>query len=270
MALPLDGQVAFITGGGSGLGAAFARRLARDGAIIVINDMNADAADKIASELGGSTAVFDVTDSKAFDSAVDKAVADYGRLDILINNAGIAPPDAGAKFDEGVENEMKRMTGDIAGMKAMNYLVDLSDHDWDRMIKVHLYGAFYGCRAALRHMQPRRSGAIVNISSVLGLYTNPSAPDYSVAKSSIIALTKAAAYETAHLGIRVNAVCPGYVDTPLLTPLSESIKAMITTQIPIGRMAKAEELAEMVRFLVGPEASYCTGEIISVSGGYHG
>jgi 3-oxoacyl-[acyl-carrier protein] reductase len=138
------------------------------------------------------------------------------------------------------------------------------------MIKVHLYGAFYGCRAALRHMQPRRSGAIVNISSVLGLYTNESAPDYSVAKSSIIALTKAAAYETAHLGIRVNAVCPGYVDTPLLTPLSESIKAMITTRIPLGRMAHADELAEMVRFLVGPEASYCTGEIISVSGGYHG
>jgi NAD(P)-dependent dehydrogenase (short-subunit alcohol dehydrogenase family) len=269
MALPLEGQVAFITGAASGLGAAFARRLAKDGAIIIVNDMNADAADRLATELGGNTAIFDVTDSTAFDTAVDEAVKNHGRLDILINNAGIAPPDSGSKWDAMMANEMKRMEGDISGMNAMNHLVDLSDANWDRMIKVHLYGTFYGCRAALRHMQPQRAGKIVNIASVLGLYPNPAAPDYSVAKMGIIGLTKSVAYEVAHLGIRVNAVCPGYVDTPLLTPLSEAMKAAITTQIPIGRMAKAEELAEMVRFLVGPESSYCTGEVISVSGGYH-
>jgi 3-oxoacyl-[acyl-carrier protein] reductase len=123
----------------------------------------------------------------------------------------------------------------------------LSDADWDRMIKVHLYGTFHGCRAALRHMEPARRGVIVNVASVLGLWPSSGAPDYSTAKAAIIALTKSVAGEVAHL---------------------PELRQAILMQIATERMAQPEELAEVVRFLVGDEASYCTGEIWSASGAY--
>jgi NAD(P)-dependent dehydrogenase (short-subunit alcohol dehydrogenase family) len=118
-------------------------------------------------------------------------------------------------------------------------------------------------------MQPQRSGRIINISSILGLKPAAGAPHYSVAKAGIIALTKSVADEVAPLGINVNAVCPGYIDTPLLTPFSEMMKAGIVMRIGKGRMGEASELAEMIRFLAGPESSYCTGDVFSVSGGYN-
>ena len=255
MTLSLQGQVAFITGGGSGLGAAAARRLAADGAIVAINDLSLETAKKVADELGG---------------LVDTCVAQLGRLDIMINNAGIAPQDAASKMDLVMDNMGKRMAGNISDMAPTNYLLDLSDENWDRMIKVHLYGTFYGCKAALKHMQPQRSGRIINISSVLGLYPAAGAPHYSVAKAGIITLTKSVAAEVAALGINVNAVCPGYIRTPLLTPFSETMMAGITMRIGKGRLGEPEELAEMIRFLAGPESEYCTGDVFSVSGGYTG
>jgi 3-oxoacyl-[acyl-carrier protein] reductase len=243
MTLSLQGQVAFITGGGSGLGAAAARRLAADGVIVAINDLSMEAAKKVADELGGLAFAFDVTDSAAFQSAVDTCVAQLGRLDIMINNAGIAPNDAASKMDLVVENMGKRMAGNIADMEPTNYLLDLSDENWDRMI---------------------------NISSVLGLYPAAGAPHYSVAKAGIITLTKSVAAEVAALGINVNAVCPGYIRTPLLTPFSETMMAGITMRIGKGRLGEPEELADMIRFLSGPESEYCTGDVFSVSGGYTG
>jgi 3-oxoacyl-[acyl-carrier protein] reductase len=270
MTQALENQVAFITGGGSGLGAAAARRLAADGAFIAINDLDPDAAEKVALEVGGLAYAFDVTDSKAFTSAVDDCAKKMGRLDIMINNAGIAPQDTASKTDRMVANMEKRMSGDLASMEPMNYVQDLTDENWDRMIKVHLYGAFYGCRAALAHMQPQHSGRIINISSVLGLYPAAGAPHYSVAKAGIITLTKSVAAEVAGLGINVNAVCPGYIKTPLLTPFSEMMLAGITMRIGKGRLGEPEELAEMIRFLSGPESEYCTGDVFNVSGGYTG
>jgi 3-oxoacyl-[acyl-carrier protein] reductase len=153
-------------------------------------------------------------------------------------------------------------------MQPAESLTGLSDNDWDRMIRVHLYGCFHGTRAALRHMQVARSGVIVNVSSILGQTPNGGAAHYSAAKAGIIALTKSVALETAHLGIRVNAVCPGYVDTPLLADFGPMLKAAIVGRIASGRMGTAEELAELVRFLCGPESSYCTGEVFTASGGY--
>lgn len=270
MAGALEGQVAFITGAGSGLGEAAARRLAADGAIIVVNDLDGDKASRVADSLGGLSFVFDVTDAGAFDAAVDQAVRQLGRLDIMVNNAGVAPRDVSSKTDRQIANAMLRAEGRIDEMVPMNHLLDLSDEEWDRMLRIHLHGAFHGCRAALRHMQPARSGRIVNISSVLGLRPSAGAPHYSVAKAGIIALTKSVAEEVAPLGINVNAICPGYIDTPLLTPFSEILKAAIVTRIGKGRMGRPEELAEMVRFLVGPESTYCTGDVFSVSGGYMG
>ena len=266
----LDGQVAFITGAGSGLGAAYARRLAADGALIVVNDYHPDAAAATAAEVGGDAVVFDVTDSAAFDAEVDKAVARHGRLDIMINNAGIAPAPDQERIDRMLASAALRMEGRIDEMPPAEVITALTDEDWDRMIRVHLYGAFYGTRAALRHMQAARRGVIINISSILGQHPSAGAPHYSAAKAAIISLTKSAAHETAHLGIRINAVCPGYVDTPLLDPIDDTMKAMVTMQITSGRMGRVEELAELVRFLAGPESSYCTGDVFTASGGYVG
>jgi NAD(P)-dependent dehydrogenase (short-subunit alcohol dehydrogenase family) len=264
----LQGRIALITGAGSGLGAAFARRLAADGALVVVNDVDEGSAEAVAKEVEGETAVFDVTDAAGFDAAVDGVVARHGRLDIMINNAGIAPPFNPARAELGMANALLRMEGRIADMAPTSVLSALSDADWDRMIRVHLYGTFHGCRAALRHMEPVRRGTIVNVGSVLGLKPAGGAPDYSTAKAAIIALTKAVAEEVAHLGIRVNVICPGYVDTPLLSELTEEVRQGILMRIGSGRMASADELAQVVRFLVGDEASYCTGEVWSASGGY--
>lgn len=266
----LTGQVAFITGAGSGLGAAMARRLASDGAMVAVSDINEEAAMSVAAEIGGAPYSFDVSDSDAFDRAVNQCVASLGKLDILINNAGIAPHDVGSKSDRMITNQMLRMEGRIKEMVPMDYVLDLPNEAWHKMINVHLSGTFYGCRAALRHMQPQRSGRIINISSVLGLRPSAGAPHYSAAKAGIIALTKAIADEVAPLGINVNAICPGYVDTPLLTPFSEMLKAGIVMRIGKGRMGTANEIAEMARFLSGPESEYCTGEVYPVSGGYMG
>ena len=264
----LQGQVAFITGAGSGLGAAFARRLAADGATVVVNDLSADAASAVAIEVGGDTAVFDVCDSTAFDEEIDKAAERHGRLDIVINNAGIAPPPDPARTQRAIDNQMKRMEGRLDDLVPPDTTLDLSDADWDRMLKVHLYGTFYGTRAALRHMTPARRGAIVNISSVLGLRPMSGAAAYSTAKAGIIALTKSVGQEVAPFGVRVNAVCPGWVDTPLLAPMDPMMMAGIVMQIPRGRMAVADELAELVRFLSGPESSYCNGDVFAASGGF--
>lgn len=270
MALPLQDKVAFITGAGSGLGAEAARRLARDGAVVAVNDLNSAAAEAVAAELGGIAFAFDVTDSAAMDRAVDSCVSQLGPLDIMVNNAGIAPAAPGNKIDIAVSNQMKRMEGRVDELEPYNYLVDMGDEEWDRMIRVHLYGAFYGSRAALRHMQPARSGRIINISSILGQKPSAGAPHYSVAKAAIITLTKTTAEEVAGLGINVNAVCPGYIDTPLLTPFSETLKAGIVMRIGKGRMGVPNDIAEMIRFLAGPESSYCTGDVFTVSGGYLG
>ena len=264
----LQGQVAFITGAGSGLGAAFARRLAADGATVVVNDLSADAAAAVAIEVCGDTAVFDVCDAAAFDAEVDKAVERHGRLDIVINNAGIAPAPDVERTERAIQNQMLRMEGRIDDLVPPDSTVDLSDADWDRMIRVHLYGTFYGTRAALRHMTPARSGAIVNISSVLGLRPMAGAVHYATAKAGIIALTKSVGQEVAAFGVRVNAVCPGWVDTPLLAPMDPVMMAGIVMQIPRGRMATAPELAELVRFLAGPESSYCNGDVFAASGGF--
>ena len=235
---------------------------------MVVNDMNSEAAAAMAIELSGDTAVFDVTDAVAFDTEIDKAVERHGRLDIVINNAGIAPPTDPTRVEQMMLNQMARMEGRIDDLIPPDTTVGLSDADWDRMIRVHLHGTFYGTRAALRHMTPARSGAIVNVSSVLGLRPMSGAPHYAAAKAAIIALTKSVGQEVAPFGIRVNAVCPGWIDTPLLAPMDPMVMAGITMQIPRGRLGTADELAELVRFLCGPESSYCNGDIFAASGGF--
>jgi 3-oxoacyl-[acyl-carrier protein] reductase len=264
----LQGQVVLITGGGSGLGAEFARRLARDGAQVMVTDLRPEAAAEVAAEVGGASLELDVADSAAVDAAVSETISHFGGLDIMINNAGIAPPFHPERFQKAINNEIFKMSGDMSSMDPLEVVSTLSDEDWDRMIRIHLYGVFYGSRAALRHFQPQRRGVIVNISSVLGLRPSGSAPHYSVAKAGIIALTKSIAEEVAPFGIRANAVCPGWVDTPLLSEFDAQARQIIQGRVPMGRLAAASEIAELVRFLAGPESSYCTGEVHAAGGGY--
>ncbi|MFM8947235.1 MAG: SDR family NAD(P)-dependent oxidoreductase, partial [Actinomycetota bacterium] len=151
----LDGRIVLVTGGGSGLGASFARRLAADGAHVVVGDVNETGAGQVASEIGGEAAVFDVTDSSAFDAVVDRVVAHHGHLDVLINNAGIARPSDPERTQISFANQALRMEGRLAELTPIDATVSLTDEAWHRMMNVHVSGTFYGTRAALRHMTPR-------------------------------------------------------------------------------------------------------------------
>jgi len=257
--------VVIVTGGGSGLGAAIARRLAADGAHVVVNDVQAAAAEKVAADVGGEAAVFDVTDSKAFDTAVEGVVARHGRLDVMVNNAGIINdrPDVSARS---MASMMARMSGQEA--EPPRILSSLTDAEFDRLLRIHVYGTFHGMRAALRHMEQARSGRIVNLASIYGLRGSPATPEYAAAKHAIVGLTRSTALEVAPFGIHVNAVAPGFIDTPLLAPVDPMAKEFLKSQIPSGRFGNADEVAEMVRFLAGPESSYCFGEIFTLTGGY--
>jgi 3-oxoacyl-[acyl-carrier protein] reductase len=257
-----------VTGGASGMGEAFARRLAADGAHLVVADIDEAGAGRVASDIGGEVAVFDVADGSAVDAAVDRVVAHHGRLDVMINNAGIAPPSKPERTEIAIANQMMRLEGRESEMVPTDATVSMTDDEWDRMIKVHLYGVFHGTRAALRHMTPARAGSIVNLSSILALRPMAGAPHYAAAKSGIIALTKSVAQEVAPFGVRVNAVCPGWIDTPLLAPMDPTVLGSIRMQIPAGRMGAPGELAELVRFLAGPESSYCVGDVFTASGGW--
>lgn len=259
---------AVVTGGASGLGASFVRTLSERGFTVVIADIADDAARQLAAEVDGLAVHCDVTNADDVEAATAASIDTFGRLDVMINNAGIAPLPNEDRFNQAIGNQMLRVEGRFDEMTPLNVLADLDPKEWDTMLRVHLYGTFYGCRAAARHMTPRRSGSIINISSVLGLHPSAMAPHYSTAKAGIIALTKSSAAELAPFGIRVNAVCPGYIDTPLLAPMTDLMKAVIVSQIGMGRLGDAKEIAEMVAYLASPLSSYSSGEIISVSGGY--
>lgn len=264
---PMDGKIAVVTGGGSGLGEAIAKRLAADGAVVAVADINGDAARRVADEIGGKAqpVAFDVADAAAAAEAIDAVAAEHGRLDILVNNAGIAP-DRPEIRERGMANMAARMGG--AEPVPLEATSTLTDAEWDRMIRVHLYGAFNCTRAALRHMERQRSGAIVNMASIAGLAGLASAPDYSAAKGGIIAFTKAVAGEVAPIGIRVNAVAPAFIDTPLLDPFDATLKAMLTLRTPLGRLGTAEEVAAVVAFLASDQAGYSVGEVVTVTGGF--
>jgi NAD(P)-dependent dehydrogenase (short-subunit alcohol dehydrogenase family) len=264
------GQVVVITGGASGLGARFAELFARRGAHIVIGDIAEEAAHKLSASLGGTSIKCDVTQSNDVDALTQHAVSHFGKIDVFINNAGIAPIPNEERFATAVANQMLRLENNVGATTPLNVITDMTDEEWDHMLKVHLYGTFYGCRAAARYMTPQRSGSIINISSVLGLRPTALAPHYSTAKAAIIALTKSQSQELAPLGVRVNAVCPGYIDTPLLAPMNELMRVAIVSQIGVGRLGTDDEIAEMVSFIASAKASYCTGEIFSVTGGYSG
>ena len=245
------GLVAIVTGAGSGIGEASAIRLAEEGATVVCADINEIAAKATAEKIvaTGAKAVaagIDISDSHACSSLVNQTVSDFGSIDILVNNAGVNLP--------GVFHEVTNET-------------------IDRTLNVNVKGAMYLTRAAIPYMLKSGKGSIVNMSSVNGLVSEPYLSVYSASKGAIVMFTRGIALDYAKLGIRCNAICPGWVDTPInhahakmLGGLDHVYKTIDSFQ-PIGRPGTPREIANLVLFLASDEASFITGSIVSADGG---
>jgi 3-oxoacyl-[acyl-carrier protein] reductase len=268
--MKLDGRIALITGAGSGLGRAIAQRFAEEGARVVVNDIRKDAAERVAGEIGRGTRAIaaDVADSAQVRAMVEQVGRELGGLDVLVNNAGIGEVDPAGReaFNARAETRIAEM---MAGAVQTHWDVtqSLSDAHWARMLAVHLNGTFYCTREGLKLMSRVNRGAIVNISSVAGLMGIEVAPHYGAAKAGILGFTRSVAREVASRGIRVNAICPGWIDTPLLDPMPPTVRLLATRQTPMGRLGEPREVAAVAAFLASDEASFLTGQWLSPNGG---
>jgi len=241
-------KVVLITGGASGMGAATAREFAKKGARVVIVDLNAALASAVAAEIGaGEPLLGDVSDSGFCDRAVETTLARHGRLDVLVNCAGVI------------------FRADAEGT---------SDADWRRVMGVNVDGVFYMSRAAVAPMKKQRSGAIVNFGSIWGGVGAAGVLAYCASKGAVHNLTRAMALDHVKEGIRINAVCPGEVNTPMLAsgravaPTAEDLRKLGEAVVPMGRLADPVEIARVVVFLASDDASYMTGSMVTIDAGY--
>ena len=241
--MPAVWKTALVTGAARGIGLAVASRLAADGARVALLDLDLATTEAAARKVGGDALAIaaDVTRGAEVDAAVRRVVERWGRLDVLVNNAGIT----GRSFP----------------------IWELTDEDWRRVIDVDLTGVFLCCRAAVRVMLEQASGRIVNIASIAGKEGNPTLVPYSSAKAGVIGLTKALAKEVATRGIHVNAVAPAVIGTELLKQMEKSTVDMLVGKIPMGRMGTPEEVAALVAWLASDECSFSTGAVYDLSGG---
>ena len=241
--MELQGQVALVTGGSRGIGLAVATELASAGARVAVVARDEARAQAAAAGLPGEGHrgyAADVADSEAVSALVKRVEEEMGSLDVLVNNAGV--------------------TRD-------NVLMRIKDEDWDAVLDTNLRGAFNLMRAASRGMMKRRSGRIVNISSVVGVTGNAGQANYAASKAGLIGMTKSVAKELAGRGVLVNAVAPGYIETDMTAELPEAARTALMSNIALGRLGKPEDIAPAVRFLAGPGASYITGQVLVVDGG---
>jgi len=245
--MELQGKVGLVTGGAQGIGRAVALMLARNGADVALSDINGELARSTAGDiekLGRRALAIEanVADFEDGSRMVGETVETLGQIDILINNAGI--------------------TRD-------GLILRMSEEDWNAVLDVNLKGAFNCTRAAIRHMAKQRSGRIVNIASVVGLMGNAGQANYAASKAGLIGFTKAVAREFASRGITVNAVAPGYIDTPMTQALPEKAKEELKKLIPLDRLGTPEDVANAVFFLVTRGSDYVTGHVLHVNGGLY-
>jgi len=239
----LEGMVALVTGGSRGIGLAISRALAEGGARVAIVARDGARAETAAAELPGeghAGYACDVSDGERVKETVTAVESAQGPVDILVNNAGI--------------------TRD-------NLLMRMSEEEFDEVIATNLKGAFNFTRTLARGMMRRRQGAILNITSVVGLIGNPGQANYAASKAGLVGLTKSVARELASRGVRCNAIAPGFIRTDMTGELTEAQVESLLGQIPLGDLGEVEDVAGVARFLVGPAARYITGQIISVDGG---
>jgi 3-oxoacyl-[acyl-carrier protein] reductase len=246
--MDFNSKIALVTGSSRGIGKAIACDLASKGAHVVINySSNQEAAmmvEKKISDTGGSCEIrgFDVSSFNDVSEEIDSIVKEHGKLDFLVNNAGI--------------------TRDTLLMR-------MKEEDWDAVINVNLKGVFNCSKAVSRYMIKQKGGRVVNITSVVGEMGNPGQSNYSATKAGIIGFTKSIARELASRGITVNCVAPGFIETDITDVLPDNVKEMYKQQIPLGRFGKPEDISGVVCFLLSEQASYITGEVVRVNGGLY-
>jgi len=241
----LKGKVSLVTGAAQGIGQSIAIKLAQEGSDIVIVDIDKEKAEATAQQikkLGRGAYVYkiDVSNYQQVEDLVDQGIEKWGGVDILVNNAGV--------------------TRD-------NLLLRMKEEDWDLVIKINLKGAFNFSKVISKFMVKKRAGNIVNIASVIGLIGNVGQANYAASKAGLIGLTKSLAKELAPRNIRVNAIAPGFIQTSMTERLSEEVKAEMLKLIPLKRIGQAEEVANLVAFLVSEDSSYITGQVINIDGG---
>ena len=243
--MELQNKVAFVTGGAQGIGKTISEELVRNGAHVVLGDVNLEGAEATAEAInnsGGSASAvkIDVANPAEVKQVFDSIMKDKKPVDILINNAGITR--------DGLMIRMKEV-------------------DWDIVLNINLKGSFLCSQQAAKQMMKQKSGAIVNIASIVGVMGNFGQANYSASKAGVIGLTKTLAREVASRGIRVNAVAPGFIDTEMTRVLDESVRQSLIEQIPMAKLGLPEDVARCVAFLVSDKSSYITGQVINVNGG---
>src|ERR1700712_1321137 len=238
----LSGMTALVTGASGGIGSAIAEALAGQGARLAVSGSNVDKLEAFRAELGGDHVALpcDLSDAAAVDALVPQAVEALGKIDILINNAGV--------------------TRDNLAMR-------MKDEEWSDVIRVNLEAAFRLCRAALKPMMRARFGRIVSVTSVVGVTGNPGQANYAASKAGIIGMSKALAQEVASRGITVNCIAPGFIRSAMTDVLPEAQKAALLGRIPIGDLGKGEDIAAATAYLASREAGYVTGQTLHVNGG---
>ena len=245
MAASLAGKVSVVTGASRGIGRAVARAVAAEGASVVLGARDearlAEVVGEIVAAGGKATALaLNVADRASVQAAFDRVLAEHGRVDHLVNNAGIARD---------------------------NLLLRMKDQEWQEVIATNLTGVFLCTQAVLKPMLKQRGGRIVNITSVVGLVGNAGQANYAASKAGIIGFTKSVARELASRAITVNAVAPGFIDTDMTRDLPEKVREDLLARVPLGRLGQADEVAALVSFLLSEEAGYITGQVIHVNGG---